>query len=70
MLAFYLAQSPPSARASSESSGDPEESSQPPNPALLRQARGWFAKALEINTVDEVAAEFVRVVSFIARYNL
>ncbi|WVQ85865.1 hypothetical protein IAT38_008033 [Cryptococcus sp. DSM 104549] len=34
----------------------------PANPAMLRQARGWFAKALEIDKEDEVSKEFIRLI--------
>ncbi|ORY29624.1 hypothetical protein BCR39DRAFT_531233 [Naematelia encephala] len=32
---------------------------EPPNPTLLRHARGWFIKALEIDASDTVAGEFI-----------
>lgn len=44
------------------SSGFRRRDIQPPNQGLLRQARGWFVKSLEIAD-DAVASEFVRIVS-------
>ena len=40
-----------------------QSSREPPNANLMRQARGWFAKAQEIDPNDEVAEEFIRIVS-------
>jgi RNA polymerase I-specific transcription initiation factor RRN11 len=69
MLAFYLAQ-PPSAQAqrgrarrSSSSSSSSHEQREAPNPGMIRQARGWFSKALEFDKEDEVALELIRIVS-------
>lgn len=36
---------------------------EPPNPILIRQARAYFVKALAIDEMDVVAAEFVEQVS-------
>jgi len=33
-----------------------------PNAVLIRQARGWFAKALDIDPRDEVASEFIEII--------
>lgn len=41
----------------------PSVSSEPPNPILLKQARGYFNKALSLNRGDEVALEFISLVS-------
>lgn len=50
-----------SERSSSLSSS--HSSRETPNAGLMRQARGWFAKAQEIDSNDEVAEEFTRIVS-------
>ncbi|CAD6574091.1 MAG: hypothetical protein TREMPRED_001005 [Tremellales sp. Tagirdzhanova-0007] len=39
-----------------------QSSREPPNANLMRQARGWFAKAQEIDPNDEVAEEFIRII--------
>ena len=74
LLAFYLAQ-PESARltnlqANASTSPDPDSPpsstkrpKEAPNPSLLREARNWFVKALELDTEDQVARDFIRLVS-------
>ena len=37
--------------------------SEPANPILLKQARGYFNKSLNLNPQDEVAMEFIDLVS-------
>lgn len=69
-------QSPaPSARSSRASSPTSQSSrstlrpigppamSEPANPILLKQARGYFNKSLNLNPQDEVAMEFIDLVS-------
>jgi hypothetical protein len=58
MLGFYLAQ--PTPEGASGEGG--EFDGGVVNESLLRQARGWFVKALEIEGSDEVALEFVRLI--------
>ncbi|WWC65128.1 uncharacterized protein I303_107742 [Kwoniella dejecticola CBS 10117] len=77
LLSFYLAQ-PASTKLSSRTqhqdtrrsssvSGSSRASSPPAftpqaDPAALRQARGWFVKALEIDQTDEVAKQFIALI--------
>ncbi|WRT70617.1 uncharacterized protein IL334_007615 [Kwoniella shivajii] len=75
LLAFYLAQ-PISSRAessqqkandndqSSSRGSSPSQSldSRPPDVAGIRQARGWFSKALAIDENDEVAKQFINLI--------
>ncbi|WWC72500.1 uncharacterized protein I206_106462 [Kwoniella pini CBS 10737] len=69
LLSFYLAQ-PPSARIENQISNDDRSSSTSPSPSFaqqvdiggLRQARGWFAKALEIDETDQIAIQFISII--------
>jgi hypothetical protein len=36
---------------------------EPPNPTLIRQARAYFIKAVNLDTTDQVAKEFIELVS-------
>ncbi|WWC92218.1 uncharacterized protein L201_007172 [Kwoniella dendrophila CBS 6074] len=47
---------------SSSSSPPPMSSHQPPDTAGLRNAKGWFIKAVEINQNDEVAKQFISLI--------
>jgi len=73
LLSFFLAQ-PVSQRLSAEeiqgraASVDSTSTSSPPrreasNASMIRSARAWFTKAAELDGKDDVAREFLRLVS-------
>lgn len=51
----------PSSPAPGHGRAGGDEQPEQPNATMLRQARGWFIKSLEI-APDEVATEFIRLV--------
>ncbi|ORX41103.1 hypothetical protein BD324DRAFT_647998 [Kockovaella imperatae] len=68
LLCFYLAQ-PPAHRVNAGQQDGSEavdlsmnEDSSKTNVALLRQARGWFAKASTIDEEDKAASAFVQMI--------
>ena len=69
LLCFYLAQ--PETMRAPRTEHDPnspvdlsmDDDTSQPNAALLRAARGWFVKAQSVDEQDDVAKEFIQLVS-------